>query len=110
MLQNDKTRAELFRMLAFLNVALLTGIGATVAFLPVPRHIWWLGLSVGTNALSISLALFGLLYATKVVGQGEERRRLRSFREISLLGTVLSFGVGLAAFDVFALLNLSPLF
>jgi len=26
-----------------------------------------------------------------------------------MLGTVLSFGVGLAAFDVFALLNLGPL-
>ena len=55
-----------------------------------------------TNALSISLALLSLWYATSVVGQGEERRCLRPFREISMLGTVLSFGVGLAAFDVFA--------
>jgi len=63
LLQNDKARAELFRTLAFLNVGLLTGIVATVAFLPEPRHIWWLSLSVGTNALSISLALLGLWYA-----------------------------------------------
>ena len=109
LLPNDKPSAELFRTLAFLNVGLLTGRVATVAFLPEPRHIWWPSLWVGTNALSISLALLGLWYATRVVGQGEERRRLRPFREISMLGTVLSFGEGLAAFDVFALLNLGPL-
>jgi hypothetical protein len=47
LLQNDKARAELFKKLAVLNVGLLTGIVATVAFLPEPRHIWWLSLSVG---------------------------------------------------------------
>ena len=82
---------------------------ATVAFLPEPRQIEWLSLSMGTNALSISLALLRLWYATRVVRQGEERRRLRPFREISMLGTVLSFGVRLAAFEVFAMLNLGPL-
>jgi hypothetical protein len=40
-LENDKARVDLWRTIAFLNIALTAGIGATVAFLdrPLPSSI-----------------------------------------------------------------------
>jgi len=113
-LENDKARAELFRTMAFLNTALLVGMGATVAFLPELRSIWWLGLSLASNVTGISAALLGVLLATVVVGGDAYRpartASLRSWRDRVVVAAMLFFAIALVAFDVFAATNLTALY
>src|SRR5215208_370130 len=70
--ENDKARRDLWRTIAFLNIALLAGIGATVPFLdrPLPSSIHLLVVSVALNLSGLLLALFAL--ASMAVGAEAE--------------------------------------
>jgi excisionase family DNA binding protein len=113
LLENDKARAEMFRTMAILDTALLAGLGAVAAIVPDVQMVWALRASVTLMLVSITLALFGLINATIVIGKDAERSdwmmglTSRAWREWAAVGTVAMFGVGLLLFILFAGSNLA---
>jgi hypothetical protein len=109
--ENDKARVDLWRIIAFLNIALLAGIGATVGFLvrPLPSSNYLLVVSVALNLSGLLLAFFalalagagrrGCLYGVRAVGvvvpdiRGEQPQRPASLAASSLLQTFVCSSV-----------------
>jgi hypothetical protein len=114
--ENDKARVDLWRIIAFLNIALLAGIGATVGFLarPLPSSNYLLVVSVAFNLSGLLLAFFALALASGVVGAEADEdpeyvASLRRWRE--RVGVVAYTGLGLSvlSFLVFVWNNLNTL-
>jgi hypothetical protein len=106
-LENDKARVDLWRTIAFLNMALLAGIGATGAFLdrPLPSSIHLLVVCVALNLSGLLLALFALVLASMVVAEADEEpayvASLRRWRERVGVVAYTGFGLSVLSFLVF---------
>jgi hypothetical protein len=114
--ENDKARVDLWRTIAFLNIALLAGIGATVPFLdrPLPSSIHLLVVSVALNLSGLLLALFALALASMAVGAEAEEdpayvASLRRWRERVGVVAYTGFGLSVLSFLVFVGNNLNAL-
>jgi len=114
--ENDKARVDLWRIIAFLNIALLAGIGATGAFLdrhlPSSNHL--LVVSVVLNLSGLLLALFALALASGVVGAEAEEdpayvASLRRWRDRVGVVAYTGFGLSVLSFLVFVGNNLNAL-
>jgi hypothetical protein len=114
-LENDKARVDLWRIIAFLNLALLAGIGATVGFLdPLPSSIHLLEVSVALNLSGLLLALFALALASGAVGAEADEDpeyvvSLRRWRERVGVVAYTGFGLSVLTFLVFVGNNLNAL-
>ena len=109
-LENDKARVDLWRIIAFLNIALMAGIGAAGAFLdrPLPSSSYLLMVSVSLNLSALLLALFALALASMVVGAGADAEpasvaSLRRWRE--RVGVVAFAGFGLSVLSFLVLVG-----
>jgi hypothetical protein len=114
--ENDKARVDLWRILVLLNIALLTGIGATRAFLdrPSPSFSYLHMTSVSLNLSALLLALFALALASMVVGAGANEEpasvaSLRRWRERVGVVAYTGFGLSVLSFLVFVATNLIAL-
>ena len=113
--ENDKARVDLWRTIAFLDIALLAGIGATVGFLdPLPSSIHLLEVSVALNLSGLLLALFALALASGVVGAEADEdpayaASLRRWRERVGVVAYTGFGLSVLSFLVFVGNNLNAL-
>ena len=114
--ENDKARVDLWRTIAFLNIALLAGIGATVGFLdrPLPSSNYLLVVSVALNLSGLLLALFALALASLVVGAEVDEEAasvasLRRWRERVGVAAYTGFGLSVLSFLVFVGNNLNAL-
>ena len=108
--ENDKARVDLWRIIAFLNLALLAGIGATVGFLdrPLPSPNYLLVVSVALNLSGLLLAFFALALASVAVGaeayeDPENVASLRRWRE--RVGVVAFTGFGLSVLSFLVLVG-----
>ena len=105
--ENDKARVDLWRTIAFLDIALLAGIGATVGFLdPLPSSIHLLEVSVALNLSGLLLALFALALASGAVGAEADEDpeyvvSLRRWRERVGVVAYTGFGLSVLSFLVF---------
>ena len=113
--ENDKARVDLWRIIAFVNIALLAGIGATGAFLdrPLPSSNYLLVVSVALNLSGLLLALFALALASVVVAEADEDpasvASLRRWRERVGVVAYTGFGLSVLSFLVFVGNNLNAL-
>ena len=113
--ENDKARVDLWRTIAFLDIALLAGIGATVGFLdPLPSSIHLLEVSVALNLSGLLLALFALALASGAVGAEADEDpeyvvSLRRWRERVGVAAYTGFGLSVLSFLVFVGNNLNAL-
>jgi hypothetical protein len=114
--ENDKARVDLWRIIAFLNLALLAGIGATVGFLdrPLPSSNYLLVVSVAINLSGLLLAFFALALASGVVGAEAEEdpayvASLRRWRERVGVVAYTGFGLSVVSFLVLVGYNLNAL-
>jgi hypothetical protein len=113
--ENDKARVDLWRIIAFLNIALLAGIGATVGFLdPLPSSNYLLVVSVAFNLSGLLLAFFALALASGVVGAEADEdpayvASLRRWRERVGVVAYTGFGLSVLSFLVFVGNNLNAL-
>jgi hypothetical protein len=114
--ENDKARVDLWRIIAFLNIALLAGIGATVGFLvrPLPSSNYLLVVSVALNLSGLLLAFYALALASGVVGAEADEdpayvASLRRWRERVGVVAYTGFGLSVLAFLVFVGNNLNAL-
>jgi hypothetical protein len=113
--ENDKARVDLWRIIAFLNIALLAGIGATVGFLdPLPSSNYLLVVSVVLNLSGLLLAFFALALASGVVGAEADEdpayvASLRRWRERVGVVAYTGFGLSVLSFLVFVGNNLTSL-
>ena len=114
--ENDKARVDLWRIIAFLNLALLAGIGATVGFLdrPLPSSNYLLVVSVAINLSALLLAFFALALASGVVGAEADEdpayvASLRRWRERVGVVAYMGFGLSVLSFLVFVGNNLDAL-
>jgi hypothetical protein len=113
--ENDKARVDLWRIIAFLNIALLAGIGATVGFLdPLPSSNYLLVVSVALNLSGLLLALFALALASGAVGAEADEdpayvASLRRWRERVGVVAYTGFGLSVLSFLVFVGNNLNAL-
>jgi hypothetical protein len=113
--ENDKARVDLWRIIAFLNIALLAGIGATVGFLdPLPSSNYLLVVSVVLNLSGLLLAFFALALASGVVGAEADEdpayvASLRRWRERVGVVAYTGFGLSVLSFLVFVGSNLNAL-
>jgi hypothetical protein len=113
--ENDKARVDLWRIIAFLNIALLAAIGATVGFLdPLPSSNYLLVVSVALNLSALLLAFFALALASGVVGAEAEEdpayvASLRRWRERVGVVAYAGFGLSVLSFLVFVGNNLNAL-
>jgi hypothetical protein len=113
--ENDRARVDLWRTIAFLDIALLAGIGATVGFLdPLPSSIHLLEVSVALNLSGLLLALFALALASGAVGAEADEdpayvASLRRWRERVGVVAYTGFGLSVLSFLVFVGNNLNAL-
>jgi hypothetical protein len=113
--ENDRARVDLWRTIAFLDIALLAGIGATVGFLdPLPSSIHLLEVSVALNLSGLLLALFALALASGAVGAEADEDpeyvvSLRRWRERVGVVAYTGFGLSVLTFLVFVGNNLNAL-
>jgi hypothetical protein len=113
--ENDKARVDLWRAIAFLNTALLAGIGATVGFLdPLPSSNYLLVVCVALNLSGLLLAFFALALASGVVGAEADEdpayvASLRRWRERVGVVAYTGFGLAVLSFLVFVGNNLNAL-
>jgi hypothetical protein len=113
--ENDRARVDLWRTIAFLDIALLAGIGATVGFLdPSPSSIHLLEVSVALNLSGLLLALFALALASGAVGAEADEDpeyvvSLRRWRERVGVVAYTGFGLSVLTFLVFVGNNLNAL-
>jgi hypothetical protein len=114
--ENDKARVDLWRIIAFLNIALLAGIGATVGFLvrPLPSSNYLLVVSVAFNLSGLLLAFFALALASGAVGAEADEdpeyvASLRRWRERVGVVAYTGFGLSVLTFLVFVGNNLNAL-
>ena len=113
--ENDKARVDLWRIIAFLNLALLAGIGATVGFLdPLPSSNYLLVVCVALNLSGLLLAFFALALASGVVGAEADEdpayvASLRRWRERVGVVAYTGFGLSVLSFLVFVGNNLNAL-
>jgi hypothetical protein len=114
--ENDKARVDLWRIIAFLNIALLAGIGATVGFLvrPLPSSNYLLVVSVALNLSGLLLAFFALALASGAVGTEADEdpeyvASLRRWRERVGVVAYTGFGLSVLTFLVFVGNNLNAL-
>jgi hypothetical protein len=113
--ENDRARVDLWRTIAFLDIALLAGIGATVGFLdPLPSSIHLLEVSVALNLSGLLLAFFALALASGVVGAEADEdpayvASLRRWRERVGVVAYTGFGLSVLSFLVFVWNNLNTL-
>ena len=113
--ENDRARVDLWRTIAFLDIALLAGIGATVGFLdPLPSSIHLLEVSVALNLSGLLLALFALALASGAVGAEADEdpeyvASLRRWRERVGVVAYTGFGLSVLSFLVFVGNNLKAL-
>ena len=114
--ENDKARIDLWRIIAFLNIALLAGIGATGAFLdrPLPSSNHLLVVCVALNLSGLLLAFFALALASGVVGADAEEdpayvASLRRWRDWVGVVAYTGFGLSVLSFLVFVGNNLNAL-
>jgi hypothetical protein len=114
--ENDKARVDLWRIIAFLNIALLAGIGATVGFLvrPLPSSNYLLVVSVAFNLSGLLLAFFALALASGAVGTEADEdpeyvASLRRWRERVGVVAYAGFGLSVLTFLVFVGNNLNAL-
>ena len=115
-LENDKARVDLWRTIAFLNIALMAGIGATVAFLdrPLPSSNHLLVVSVALNLSGLLFSLFALALASGVVGAEADEdpayvASLRRWRDRVGVVAYTGFGLSVLSFLVFVGNNLNAL-
>jgi hypothetical protein len=111
--ENDKARVDLWRTIAFLDIALLAGIGATVGFLarPLPSSNPLLVVSVASNLSGLLLALFALALASVAAGAEADEdpayvASLRSWRERVGVAAYTGFGLSVLSFLAFVGTNL----
>jgi hypothetical protein len=113
--ENDKARVDLWRIIAFLNIALLAGIGVTGDFLdPLPSSNYLLVVSVALNLSGLLLTFFALALASVVVGAEADEdpayvASLRRWRERVGVVAYAGFGLSVLAFLVFVGNNLNVL-
>jgi hypothetical protein len=114
--ENDKARVDLWRIIAFLNIALLAGIGATVGFLvrPLPSSNYLLVVSVALNLSGLLLAFFALALASGAVGAEADEdpeyvASLRRWRERVGVVAYAGFGLSVLTFLIFVGNNLNAL-
>jgi hypothetical protein len=114
--ENDRARVDLWRIIAFLNIALLAGIGATVGFLvrPLPSSNYLLVVSVALNLSGLLLAFYALALASGVVGAEADEdpayvASLRRWRERVGVVAYAGFGLSVLSFLVFVGSNLNAL-
>jgi putative copper export protein len=113
--ENDRARVDLWRTIAFLDIALLAGIGATGGFLdPLPSSIHLLEVSVALNLSGLLLALFALALASGAVGAEADEDpeyvvSLRRWRERVGVVAYTGFGLSVLTFLVFVGNNLNAL-
>jgi hypothetical protein len=114
--QNDKARVDLWRIIAFLNIALLAGIGATVGFLvrPLPSCNYLLVVCVALNLSSLLLAFFALALASGALGAEADEdpayvASLRRWRERVGVVAYTGFGLSVLSFLVLVGNNLNAL-
>jgi hypothetical protein len=113
--ENDKARVDLWRIIAFLNIALLAAIGATVGFLdPLPSSNYLLVVSVALNLSALLLAFFALALASGAVGAEADEdpeyvASLRRWRERVGVVAYTGFGLSVLSFLVFVGNNLNAL-
>jgi hypothetical protein len=113
--ENDKARVDLWRIIAFLNTALLAGIGATVGFLdPLPSSNYLLVVCVALNLSGLLLAFFALALASGVVGAEADEdpayvASLRRWRDWVGVVAYTGFGLSVLSFLVFVGNNLNAL-
>jgi hypothetical protein len=113
--ENDKARVDLWRIIAFLNTALLAGIGATVGFLdPLPSSNYLLVVCVALNLSGLLLAFFALALASGVVGAEADEdpayvASLRRWRDWVGVVAYTGFGLAVLSFLVFVGNNLNAL-
>jgi hypothetical protein len=114
--ENDKARVDLWRTIAFLNIALLAGIGVTGAFLdrhlPSSNHL--LVVCAVLNLSGLMLSLFALALASGVVGAEADEdpayvASLRRWRDWVGVVAYTGFGLSVLSFLVFVGNNLSAL-
>jgi hypothetical protein len=113
--ENDRARVDLWRTIAFLDIALLAGIGATVGFLdPLPSSNYLLVVCVALNLSGLLLAFFALALASGVVGAEADEdpayvASLRRWRERVGVVAYTGFGLSVLTFLVFVGNNLNAL-
>jgi hypothetical protein len=114
--ENDKARVDLWRIIAFLNLALLAGIGATVGFLdrPLPSSNYLLVVRVALNLSSLLLAFFALALASGALGAEADEdpayvASLRRWRERVGVVAYTGFGLSVLSFLVLVGNNLNAL-
>jgi hypothetical protein len=113
--ENDKARVDLWRIIAFLNIALLAAIGATVGFLdPLPSSNYLLVVSVALNLSALLLAFFALALASGAVDAEADEdpeyvASLRRWRERVGVVAYTGFGLSVLSFLVFVGNNLNAL-
>ena len=113
--ENDKARVDLWRIIAFLNIALLAGIGATVGFLdPLPSSNYLLVVCVALNLSGLLLAFLALALASGAVGAEADEdpayvASLRRWRERVGVVAYTGFGLSVLSFLVFVGNNLNAL-
>ena len=115
-LENDKARVDLWRIIAFLNLALLAGIGVTVGFLDrhLPSSTYLLVVCAALNLSGLLLAFFALALASGVVGAEAEEdpayvASLRRWRDWVGVVAYTGFGLSVLSFLVFVGNNLNAL-
>jgi hypothetical protein len=113
--ENDRARVDLWRTIAFLDIALLAGIGATVGFLdPLPSSNYLLVVCVALNLSGLLLAFFALALASGAVGAEADEDpeyvvSLRRWRERVGVVAYTGFGLSVLTFLVFVGNNLNAL-